>query len=284
MNEENVQIPARDVKLYTRRDIQDMLGIDHSVLSRWEKRGWIDESVKMSGIAVYTEEQFQKIKQIREQKEGYKTNRGKCSTPGCSRYAREGSTLCSRCSFRQLETNLRDTLPGMERLNDSEDNSGSSNTDITEQSQEIEECPNCHSDDPQEKLTVTTGTPEFPITLPCTNIWHDQGVHNEPFANIPPGSKTYTRRELSDLFDVSPSTIGRWESRGVIPKPYKTIHSNHLVYLDDHVEAIKKYVALIEQHTSPLTQAGRMIGRKSFNKIAERTVASRITFRRGSLF
>lgn len=289
MNEQqqDVQIPARDPKLYTRRDIQDILGIDHSVLSRWEQRGWIEPSVKMSGVSVYTEDQFQKIKEIREQREGYKVDRTRCSTPGCTRYAREGSALCSRCSFRQLEANLRDTLPGMEIEKDgSEANtSGSDNLASPEYGEEVEECPDCHSDDPQEKLTITTGTPDFPITLPCNNNWHNQGVrNNEALTSVPPGSKVYTRRDLSDMFDVSPSTIGRWESKGVIPKAYRTIHSNHLVYVDEHVESIKKYMALVEQNSSPLAQAGRMAGRRSFSKIAERTVASRISFRRGSLF
>lgn len=39
-------------------------------------------------------------------------NRPLCSN-NCGRYAREGSTLCSRCSFKDVEANLRDVLPGL---------------------------------------------------------------------------------------------------------------------------------------------------------------------------
>lgn len=286
------QLPVREVpeeqKLYTRQQISDLIGLDHSTISRWEKKGKITPSQKINGISFYTHQQYLDIKTQWEQKPSAGTG---VLCKSCNRrQARFGSTLCSRCSFHELENKLRDTLPGME----TDDASGGTaavvdTTDsLIAEVDEEQFCPTCGSDDPDEKKMIKTGDPDFPMTVECSNHWHDEEHRPKTdFVKIPEGVNTYTRRQLSDMLDVSPSTISRWERKGKIPPPIRIVHSNQYIYTDKHVEEAKKYQALVEEFrstpASPLSQAGRTMNSSKFSRRVEKVVASRIGFRRGSL-
>lgn len=285
----NEQLPIRVLpelpKLYTRSEISDLVGMDHSTISRWEKKGKITPSQKINGTSFYTEDQYLEIKKLWQEKPSIEAA-VICSS--CNRRrARAGSTLCSRCSFHQLESNLRDTLPGMvnERSTNGNttDSTDSSDTAVVEEPQF---CPACGSDDPAEKRQVLSGPEEFPIAVECTNDWHNQESSSVTL-DLAPGTKTYTRREVSEIFDISPSTISRWERKGKIPLPIRVVHSNQYIYTDKHIEEIKKYIELVDLFQStpatPLSQAGKTMTSKSISRRLERAVASRIRFGRGNL-
>jgi DNA-binding transcriptional MerR regulator len=287
------QLPIKP-RLYSRSEISHLLNIDHSVLSRWEKRGWITSSTRVGNQCLYTEEQFQHIKQLRTSREQPNQSDQPLCTSCNRRRARVGSTLCSRCSFTEMERSLRDTLPGMESEKDGHETSvtvSNVSTTSSEQQEEVEEfCPKCGSDDYAEKGTILTGDPDFPMPVECDHEWHKQEYphyNTLEYQSIAPGTKTYSRRDLSDMFNVSPSTISRWERKGKIPQPVRIVHSNQYIYTEVHVDAIKSYISLVDQcsrnPSSPLSQAGRSVSRKSFSKMAERAVASRVGFRRGNL-
>jgi DNA-binding transcriptional MerR regulator len=97
--------------LYTRKQVAELAGVDHSTISRWEKKGIITSATRYNGMSLYTEEELQRIKEvaIAHQQPAYDESE-LCSI--CKRRkARRNSSICSRCSINRFKESLRDTLP-----------------------------------------------------------------------------------------------------------------------------------------------------------------------------
>jgi DNA-binding transcriptional MerR regulator len=287
---ETVQQIMSQPKYYTRADVCATLGMNHSTLARWEQKGWITPANRIGQTCVYTEQQFQEIKTVWQNSSRNVTPEQLCTV--CKhRKARAGSTVCSRCSYSQLETQLRSTLPGMETKVDQATLSVPGATS-TEQSEEVTICPTCGSDDPSEKKMVVTGPEEFPISVECSDDWHAKMIGINQYAQpvlgaFQPGVKYYNRREVALLIGVSPTTICRWEGKGATPPPFRVAHSNQLFYTEELVQKIKQYATLVEQvriPSNPIAQAARAVSNKSLSRISEKAVSIKIRgFRRGNL-
>ena len=186
----------------------------------------LQEEMRLRNLREQEAQKFLAVDQINIVNE----KRQVCSS--CNRrIARRGSILCSRCTAKGMENNLRSTLPGMEI----------------------------------EKLD------EFvPVEQEQVDI----------------EGKTYTRREVAQIVGVSPTSIIRWERKGVVPFPIKIAHSNKCVYTEDNLNAIKAYKEQVI-HTqyvpadpkSPQELAAKQVSQKTFkiNKRLERVVSRAIT-------
>lgn len=282
-------LPQREsTKIYTRAQVCEILGMNHSTLARWEQKKLISEAQRINNMCVYSEEQLQEIKQVWEASTRNIKQEEVCSS--CHRRkARKNSTLCSRCSYTQLETQLRSTLPGMVK-DVSSDSSVSGVSSVLDGQEEPETCPSCGSDDPFDKKDIKSGPEEFPIVLTCTDDWHRRNMHvssGNIISGLEPGKKYYNRRQLAEILQVSPTTICRWEQRGHIPPSLRVVHNNQAMYTEEHLTKAQEYKNLVEQlKSSPVAQAAKSVSSKTFSKLAEKTVAVKLSaggFRRGTL-
>lgn len=174
-------------------------------------------------------------------------NRPLCTS--CKRRAaREGSTLCSRCSYSKQETSLRDTLPGLKPPTG----------------------------------TVEAGIAAVAMTMNSSQLPSKLLYSKEEI--IPDSSlKQYTRQQVCKIIGVAPNTLSRWEKRGKTPAPMKVAHSGQYVYsqeLLDHLKAyVTKYEQVIHPMIDPTVKAAKEVQTKTFkpNKKLERAVSSRLS-------
>lgn len=198
-------------------------------------------------------------------------SREKCST-GCGRYARKGSTLCSRCSFKQQEADLRDTLPGLNPPTGSAEAATAAHEILAEN----------HGLDPG--VLYARVIPAHVRVIPA----HES--EKRPYKayldgeQIPSSSiKQYTRKQVSREIGVAVNTISRWEKKGKTPAPLKIAHSGQYVYTQEHLDWLKAYVSRMEQVIHPIAdptvKAAKEVQGKTFkpNKRLERAVSSRIS-------
>lgn len=180
------------------------------------------------------------------------------------RVARQGSVFCSRCSGKELQNNLRDTLPGM---------------------------PVERQDSPKvEKMeTFSTGDPdESNVDLHSDEDNSDAPLVLSPDAiELQPGQKTYTRSQVAELLGISCTTLCRWERKGRIPQPLRMLHNKQCIYTDEIIQAAREYLnqSYVPPSTSgPTTPEGRLIyaSKKTIkiNRRLEKAVASRLGFTR----
>jgi hypothetical protein len=165
-----------------------------------------------------------------------------------TRYARLNSPFCSRCSISSMTTQLRDTLPGVKHENNS----------IPDHSS------NVHSDVPS--ITHPDNNPA-PVSF---TLEGDQ-------------VKYYTRAQVAELLKISCTTISRWEKKGRVPAPKRTVHNNQCLYTEDNIKALKAYRDAEYTPSSSTSSTGvaslpRAIKKAmpvKLNKRMERVVASR---------
>jgi hypothetical protein len=249
------------------------------------------------------------------------------------RVCRRGSPLCSRCTYKGIQTKLRDTLPGVIkdelRIDDVErkldgrktlldeatdgviqnflHGEGSSDPKLSVQLDGL-----LQPQQPQDECQLMIGAddvcglpPDSPIhtTSPDRHdfVPSDAAVQEkfdedglgkahpfeEAFGEQPPQGSHYTRKQVSQMVGVSPTTIIRWERKGVIPLPKRFAHNNQLIYTDEIITAIKEYASqiIVTQYVplppkTPQELAARgTTTRKTFkiNKKLERAVAQRVS-------
>lgn len=283
-------------KIYTRSNVCDALGMNHSTLARWEQKGLIEPAQRINGMCVYTEQMFEKIKTVWENSSRNVAPEELCQN--CkTRKARRGSTLCSRCSYSSVEHNLRSTLPGMvqdEPRTGSTAVDGSNDLPLPPEGDEVEACPKCGSDDPFVRNQLRSGPDDFPIVLDCDNDWHQKNINLQTgitYAQLHaflPGFSYYTRRQVCDLVGISLTTISRWEAKKNTPLPFQLINTRQLYYTEEHIRQIKEYAAVAQQlrTASPIVQAAKSISSKTFSRASEKAVAIKlrgVNFRKGGL-
>lgn len=166
-----------------------------------------------------------------------------CSILGCTRQARRGSSICSRCSYTKQEAVLRDTLPGMP----------------IQQAKEFEK---------ELKETVEHPLPKYE-------------TKGDAVAEV--GKSTFTRKEVAAMLQVSPTTICRWEKKGVTPLPLRIVRTGQLVYNNEIIAAMRVYRDAVDipAPQTPQTQIERAASqskKKVFNlsRRLERTVAGKL--------
>ncbi len=73
-----------------------------------------------------------------------------------------------------------------------------------------------------------------------------------------PKMNRYTRKEVAKTCGVHPNTIYRLEKAGKLPLlPVRLKHNGELIYRDEHIEALNKYLLEEEELTSaPVEMAG----------------------------
>lgn len=185
------------------------------------------------------------------------------------RVCRRGSTLCSRCTGKTIQQELRSVLPGMEVKKEE--------LPLRQTNWKAKRAPN--SDyiyaGVQEGMRAATSTPEYV----------DQ-EHTGSFA-LTPGVKVYTRREVATLLGVSPTSICRWEQKGKTPPPVKIVRTGQLIYTEEHLTKLKEFMSqvVIVHHEPKLVStegqqevAAKITTKKVFklHKGIERVVASRL--------
>lgn len=94
----------------TRKQVAFLIGVDHSTISRWEKKGLIPVAQRFNGMCLYTPEEIEQIREVSVQQQALPEGAVLCSI--CNqRQARRNSVNCSRCSVSRLKQELRSTLP-----------------------------------------------------------------------------------------------------------------------------------------------------------------------------
>ena len=186
------------------------------------------------------------------------------------RVCRAGSALCSRCTGKGIVQELRDTLPGLEvkreilPLRETRNVTGPVNPPVSD---------------------TNVGNVYQHPTSATTFIGVDLGAGKDKTAIT--RVTYYTRREVSELVGVSPTSICRWEQKGKVLPPLRIAHSGQLLYTQEHIDKIKEYMSqiVIVQNTPKLaTQDGqqhvaaKIATKKVFkiNKGMERAVATRL--------
>lgn len=191
----------------------------------------------------------------------------KCTATGCTRFARKNSILCSRCTIKSVEANLRDTLPGLEM----------------ESGLKVEFSPAGNLPLEDFKLdynkrvdtAIVTSTLSKEQALDLLTIKNQ--VHSE-------SKGYYTRKQVAQLLGVSPTSICRWEIKGKTPPPKRQVYNNQLVYTEAHVQLLKEFMTqqvtidLVPAPERQRAQAAKGVAKKTFklSKGLERTVASRL--------
>jgi MerR HTH family regulatory protein len=231
------------------------------------------------------------VKDAMQQQAGAATPEQKPLCANCKRrVCRRGSPLCSRCTYKGIQTQLRDTLPGAIKLDDVERKLDGQKTIAEEATDEVMQnfLYGEGSSDPEHKiefdgLLQPEGDPELKRTTDDVYT-NDEGT--ESSVVYTPGSH-YTRKQVSQMVGVSPTTIIRWERKGATPLPKRFAHNNQLIYTDEIVAAIKEYASqiIVTQYVplppkTPQELAARgTTTRKTFkiNKKLERAVAQRVS-------
>lgn len=110
-------LPIRDIPtLYTRKQVADLVGVDHSTISRWQKKGYITGQ-KYNGMTLYTEQELQTIKEVAIRQQSPLYDESLLCTICRRRKARHNSGVCSRCSVTEFKESLRSTLPEITTTN-----------------------------------------------------------------------------------------------------------------------------------------------------------------------
>ena len=174
--------------------------------------------------------------------------------PLCShckrRVCRRGSPFCSRCTATGVQSELRDVLPGME----------------------VKQSP----------IVVVEGK-----AIPIVNVELEEVNVIFPTEQLLQDQKYYTRKEVSKLLGVSPTSICRWEQKGKTPPPIKIVRTGQLLYTEEHLAKLKEYmsqVVIVEHQPRPNTpenqqhDAAKVMTKKVFkmNKGLERAVTLRL--------
>lgn len=194
--------------------------------------------------------------------------------PLCSyckrRVCRTGSTLCSRCTGKQIQQELRSTLPGFEPLPVRR----IVNPDVPKpmEGQASDVVDEVHTYSSYEERVAKEGP--YATTLPGVPV-----VDNTVIC--------FTRKQVARMLGVSPTSIVRWEQKGLTPTPLKLAHNGKLLYTQEIVDKIREFISqtvVVTHPTQPVTmdgqqsQAARAAQKKVFkiNRGLERAVSSRL--------
>lgn len=223
----------------------------------------------------------------------------------CSRrLARKNSTVCSRCGLGDLESKLRDTLPGLE---------STSKHDFTLPG--VKSVPNQTWAHPETGEFVSIGpAPEGAFVKKVT--WREVPLTDEEKVEqtlakldkkeparkyqlevqtvIPVPSSTeptYNRRQVAKMLGVSQTSILRWEKKGKIPQPVRLAHNGQCLYTDENVRIIREYMAQTyvapqqvlneeQKKEKQLKVFSKKASKLNLSRRAEKAVAARIKFTR----
>jgi DNA-binding transcriptional MerR regulator len=236
---------------YTRKQVADIVGVNVTTISRWEKKGLVTCSQRFNGMFLYTENDLEAIKKVASTTLHVEVPEELKCTICHQRQARKNSTVCSRCSFKKVRESLRDTLPNMPITN-------------REYSKQIEHATDCSMNTDGVECTCGAGLEEVDI----------EDANNRTTETIMPGVDQYTRAQVSEMIGVSPSTIFRWEAKGATPLPMRLASNNQYVYTEEILHKICDYaeqMLLVEKKT-PIERAARMSSKNAGK--AERAVAT----------
>lgn len=103
--------------LYTRKQVADIIGVNHSTISRWQKKGLITGQ-KYNGMTLYTEDELTVVKEVALKQQSPSYDESELCTICHRRKARRNSGVCSRCSISEFKEGLRSTLPDSLTTND----------------------------------------------------------------------------------------------------------------------------------------------------------------------
>lgn len=133
------------------------------------------------------------------------------------RQAKIGSAFCSRCSGIKLQNQLRDTLPGLSEP------VGTVKAEIPTPTQGL----------PLEEDNNILEVEEEKVATPKES--------KEEIQQAIADKEIFTRKEVADMLGISRGTISKWEKKGKVPAPRRTVHNNQCLYTRENIEAIKEY-------------------------------------------
>lgn len=192
------------------------------------------------------------------------------------------SPFCSRCSGIGLENQLRDTLPGVVTKPQyqvfSTLNGGST---IFAEKPTLEEALKVFNENSNRGL--------FGIRYP-DGSWHkwetkkeededailevepepEPETHREVLQDLT-DKKVYARKQVASMLGISCNTISRWERKGKVPQPRRTIHNNQCLYTEENIQAIKEYK---EREYIPPTDIMSQTGAAALPRVIKRTPKS----------
>ena len=190
-------LPIRDInpKFYSRREVANIIGVDHSTISRWEKKGLITPAQRFNGMCLYTDVELEQIKIIAKQLTEVDPNVNLCSI--CDkRQARRNSTVCSRCSVKKLKESLRSELPGMDLISSDSAENSISNLDTTEEIQLQPGVKYYHRGEIAELLNIAPST---------IARWEEKGATPKPFKSF--NQYIYTEEIFNKIVDYAEKQV-----------------------------------------------------------------------------
>ena len=246
--------------------------------------------------------------------------------PLCShchrRVCRRGSALCSRCTGKGIQQELRDALPGIQIEKNvpipvdrvevkshwkaqRNPNSDYIYAGVQEGQRSATESPtieinghkgiHCWMPEHGNCVVIMLGYSSDADIAAFGNGWHCRErivTPNEPQVLIDPNQKYYTRKEVSNILGVSPTSICRWEQKGKTPPPIKIVRTGQLLYSEEHLQKMKEFmntIVIVQHQPRPETpqnqqqDAAKFVAKKTFklNRSIEKAVS--IQLGRGGL-
>lgn len=216
------------------------------------------------------------------------------------RVCRKGSSLCSRCTMKGVENQLRDTLPGM-KFEEAEQIVKNTNSMLEQRKDDLivpefaseEEKQTWwqeHHDKVEEEFRRKVSLVEEHLDVNPPGLEFGTEVQ---YSTPQPGTRFYTRREVSEKLGIPDKKIGRWEQKGYVPRMRQ---NNKPIYTDELIEEIRKYAEKTAEvrftpavPMSPQQVAAKSIGKSTFNssKAVNKAVARNLAksgFRPGKFF
>ena len=121
---------------------------------------------------------------------------------------------------------------------------------------------------------------------------HPSSLHAPTFKEeLMEGDRPLSRRDVSRLLGVSPTTIGRWERKGYVSPAKRYPYSNQCLYTHEQVNEIKQFMmqnyvaqeARIESQENAPREKGSRPRPTSINRRLERMVARSLNSSAGKL-